>query len=237
MLILGIDTSAKAAGAGVVKDGALLSDLCALTALTHSETLLTLTDRALKTAGVGFEELDAVAVSAGPGSFTGIRIGVSAVKGMCFDSGKPVYGVSTLEALAVGAALPGFVICPVMDARCAQVYNALFESENGALKRLSPDRAIRAADLAEELAGAGRPALLIGDGAAVAAAALDERGAPNALMPEIFRCQHGSAVAFAAWMRYNKGEQGICPDLLAPSYLRPSQAERERAKRLGLEAQ
>ena len=233
MVILGLDSSAQAAGAGIVKDGRLLSDVVSFSGRTHSETLLTLMDDALKNAYLSFGDVDALAVSNGPGSFTGIRIGVSAVKGLCFASGLPVYGISTLEALAVGAALPGFLICPVMDARCSQVYTAFFELRAGALRRLTPDRALTLDALAVQVVSDGRTALLVGDGAALTSSYFSERQVLFAENPQIFSAQHGSAVAFAAWTRYNNGEQGAPAERLQPGYLRPSQAEREREKREG----
>ena len=232
MLILGLESSAVAAGAGIIKDGKLLSETYLNVGLTHSETLLALAESCLQNAGLTLGEIDALAVAHGPGSFTGVRIGVAAAKGLCFPQHTPVYGVSTLEAMAVSAAVAGHLVCPVMDARCAQVYNALFSAEDGGVKRLTPDRALKLDDLAAGLKADGRRPLLVGDGAALTAAHLDKSGIPYTLYPEIYRYQHGGAVAFAAWLRYNNGEAGQDPDSLIPQYLRPSQAERERAARL-----
>ena len=232
MLILGLDSSAAAAGAGIVKDGKVLSETYLNTGLTHSQTLLSLADSCLNNAGLALKDMDALAVASGPGSFTGVRIGVSAVKGMAFPAQKPVYGISTLETLAVSAGVPGYLVCPVMDARCSQVYNALFRQTENGPERLTPDRPLKLEELAAELRTRNETPLLVGDGAALTAAFLRNAGLPFCEFPEIYRYQHGSAVAFAAWMRYNNGDAGQDPDSLVPQYLRPSQAERERNARL-----
>ncbi len=169
MLILGIESSAVSAGAALLKDGKLISESYLNVGLTHSETLLEVIDTCLKNAGLTVNDVDAFAVSRGPGSFTGIRIGVAAVKGLCFGTDKPVYGVSTLEAMAWGAALDAYLICPVMDARCMQVYSALFSCENGKLNRLLPDAPRKLDELYAELKGFSGTVLFIGDGADLAA--------------------------------------------------------------------
>ena len=231
MLILGAESSAAAASAAIVRDGKLISESYLNTGLTHSQTLLQLIDCCLKNADLTVGELDAVAVAKGPGSFTGVRIGVSAVKGLCFERLIPVYGVSTLEAMGCSAAVPGYFICPVMDARCAQVYTAGFVCDAEGFRRVFDDAPLRLEELAERLLSLDMPALLTGDGADLTAAFLKERQIPFAVMPEIYKYQHASAVAFAAFMRYNNGDAGVDPDSLVPSYLRPSQAEREKSKK------
>ena len=231
MLILGLESSAVSAGAALVRDGRVISETFLNVGLTHSETLLPLADECLKNAKVSLDDVDALAVAAGPGSFTGVRIGISAVKGLAFGAEKPVYGVSTLEALAAGAMLEGYDICPVMDARCMQVYTALFECRNGVLTRLTPDSALKLEELRGLLSARGKKTLLLGDGAALAKQYFNEHGAADIFVfPEVFKYQHASCVAFAAYMRYNNGEQGIGAQDLQPGYLRPPQAERERNK-------
>ncbi len=232
MIILGVESSAAAAGAAIVKDGKVLSETYLNTGLTHSQTLLRLVSSCLENAGLEKNEIDAYAVAKGPGSFTGIRIGVSLVKGLCFSSRTPVYGVSTLEAMAAAAAVPGYLICPVMDARCSQVYTAGFAAdENGGLARLYEDDALTLEALGERLRSSGKTALLLGDGADLTASFLSGQGSPFVKYPEIYKYQHASAVAFAAFLRYNNGERGTDAESLVPSYLRPSQAERERKKK------
>ncbi len=230
MIILGVDTSAVAAGAAIVKDGKLISETYINTGLTHSETLLTLIDSALNMADMSIDDVDSFAVSSGPGSFTGIRIGVSAVKGLCFAKNKPCFAVSTLEALANCADIDGFVICPVMDARCMQVYTALFEKTDGEIRRIADDAPKTLAELSEELTVIGKKVLLIGDGADISFKFLAEKGLDVRKFSEIFKFQHASGVAITAYRNYNRGEDAVSADNLIPSYLRLSQAERELKK-------
>ncbi len=230
MIILGIDTSAVAAGAAILKDGKVLSETYINTGLTHSQTLMTLIDTVLKLVEITFDEIDCVAVSAGPGSFTGIRIGVSAVKGLCFAKNKPCFAVSTLEALANCADIDGYLICPVMDARCMQVYTALFEKHDGQIIRISEDSPKTLEELSEELKVYNKKILLIGDGADIACKYLAEKKLDVRKFSEIFKFQHASGVAITAFRNYNEGDELISADKLLPSYLRLSQAERELKK-------
>ena len=231
MIIFGIDSSAASAGAAIVKDGKLIAETYLNMGLTHSETLMTLIDTCMKNAGLTVNEIDAFAVAHGPGSFTGVRIGISAVKGLVFGTDKKVFGISTLEALAAGAMVEEYLICPVMDARCNQVYTAAFTYENGELIRRMDDSAIRLDAFYEYVRKQESHVLLLGDGAALTASYLVEKNDVRySVYPEVFRYQHGSGVAFAAWLRYNKGEDGLCGDALLSSYLRLPQAERERIK-------
>lgn len=232
MNILAIESSAVSAGAAILSDGKIISESYLNVGLTHSQTLMRLVDSCLKNAGVTLDKMDIFAVSSGPGSFTGIRIGISVVKGLCFSSEKPVFGVSTLEAMAWGAAVEDAVICPVMDARCMQVYNALFEYNNGALVRLCPDRALKLPELYEDAQKYGKRIMFIGDGSSITAKYFcSQNGVDFSVFPEIFKYQRASGVAFAAYMRYNSGENGVNAKTLLPSYLRLPQAERERLKR------
>jgi len=230
--ILGIESSAAAAGAAVVENGKLLSEAYLNNGLTHSETLMPLVDCCLNNAGLKAQDIDAFAVSYGPGSFTGVRIGISAIKGICFGLEKPVYGISTLEALAYGAAVEDVVICPVMDARCMQVYNALFECKDNKLYRLCNDRALKLSELFEEIKKHDKKILLVGDGSEITKNYfIGQDFRFFCVYPEIFKFQHAAGVAFAAFMRYNSGEEGVGADLLNPAYLRMPQAERERLKK------
>lgn len=231
MLILGIDTSAVAAGAAVLKDGKIISETYLNTGLTHSQTLLTLIDTALSNADLSFNDIDGVAVAVGPGSFTGIRIGVSAVKGLCFSDNKMCFPISTLEALANCADIDGFLICPVMDARCKQVYTALFEKVDNEIKRLLADTPLALEELAEKLSNYDKRIILIGDGADIAYDFLSTKGLDVRKFSEIFKYQHASGVAIAAYKLYNKTNKSFSADELVPVYLRLSQAERELKKR------
>lgn len=231
MLILGIDTSAVAAGAAVLKDGKVISETYINTGLTHSQTLLSLIDTALSNADLTFTDIDGIAVAVGPGSFTGIRIGVSAVKGLCFSDNKKCFPVSTLEAMAHCADIDGYLICPVMDARCKQVYTALFEKNNNEIQRISEDSPMALSELSERLKALNKKVLLIGDGADIAFDFLQAEELDVRKFSEIFKFQHASGVAIAAYRKYNESEKYFSADDLVPVYLRLSQAERELKNR------
>ena len=229
MLILALESSAKAASAAVARDGALLDLEYRNDGLTHSVTLLPMAQTALERCGLTPRDLDAVAVSRGPGSFTGVRIGVSAAKGLCWGAEKPAIGVSTLEAMAwnaVDAKAEG-VVCCAMDARRSQVYNALFRIRDGRPVRLTEDRAIGLDALADELSSAEKPIFVLGDGATLCYNYLLERSIPVSLAPERLRMQNAWGVCRAA-----EGYEPRSAAELLPRYLRLSQAERERLERL-----
>lgn len=231
-MILGIDSSAISAGCALMDDsGKIIAEEFLNTRHTHSQTLLPMIESMMKTAGVSVGELDAVAVTAGPGSFTGLRIGVSTAKGVCYGAGKRCIPVSTLEAIACNFKdteafkLSAKIVC-CMDARCGQVYNAIFESKGGTLTRLCADRAIRLTELGEELSAsraAGDEIILAGDGAELAYNFFEGK---YALAPYSMRLQRGGGVCIAAM-----GKDAIDPAALMPSYLRLPQAERERLER------
>ena len=229
MLILGIESSAKAASAALCRDGELIAQYYQCAGLTHSRTLLPMAEELLRGTDTALGDLDGVAVAVGPGSFTGVRIGVAAVKGLCFEAEKPAAGVSTLEAMAWNglAAAPGEIVCCCMDARRGQVYNALFEISDGAPARLVPDRAVTLEELAAELRGYGRAVFLTGDGAQLALGALSAAGLSCRLAPGPLLMQSAWGVCMAA-----RGLEMQSAEKLLPVYLRLSQAERERQERL-----
>lgn len=227
MLTLAFESSAKAASVALVRDGKLISQYSQCSGLTHSRTLLPMAEDMLKNAELSLDKVDLFAVAQGPGSFTGIRIGVSTVKGLSWAAEKPCVGVSTLEAMAWHGLSAGGYVCPVMDARRSQVYNALFKIEDGKPVRLCPDRAIGLPLLGEELEKLHSPVFLVGDGVELTAAFLKEQGLPYVLAPENLRWQSAWGVAMAAMDK----EPGDAHQLL-PVYLRLSQAERERQERL-----
>ena len=228
VLILAIESSAKPVSVAVYDDekGMLLGQYFQNNGFSHSRTLLVLVESLLKNLDIKLADIGLIAVAYGPGSFTGVRIGVSAVKGMAWGADIPVCGVSTLEAMAhqVFASQNNHVlICPVMDARRNQVYNALFKQCNGSLQRLCEDRAISIEDLAEELKKHDTPCLLVGDGITVC---IESGLIPKIMTPqELIKYQTAYGVALAA---LNK-KPGSAIDL-EPVYLRPSQAEREKAE-------
>ena len=232
MLILAFESSAKAASVALVEDGRLISQYSQCSGLTHSRTLLPMAEDMLKNAELTLDKVDLFAVAHGPGSFTGIRIGVSTVKGLAWAADKPCVGVSTLEGMAWHGLAAGGLVCPVMDARRSQVYNALFRIENGKPVRLCEDRPIALSQLAEELRTLNAPAFLIGDGAELAEKYLREQAIPCTVAPENLRWQSAWGVAMAA-MDKTPGNA----DALLPVYLRLSQAERERQERLAREAE
>lgn len=230
MLILAFESSAKAASVALCRDGHLVSQYSQCSGLTHSRTLLPMAEDMLKNAELTLRDVDLIAVAHGPGSFTGIRIGVSTVKGLAWAGDKPCVGISTLEAMAWHGLAAGGVVCPVMDARRSQVYNALFEIKDGRPQRLCPDRPIALAELAEDVKKLDAPVFLVGDGAAITKAFFDAQGIPCRVAPENLLWQDAWGVAMAAMDK----EPGNADSLL-PVYLRLSQAERERQERLNAE--
>ena len=227
MKILALETSAKSVSCAVVEDGAPLASAYQCTGLTHSRTLLPMVDAMLKNADLTIDDMDAIAIAAGPGSFTGLRIGIAAVKGLAWAADKPCCGVSTLEAMAQNLRhMDGLIVCS-MDARRSQVYNAVFAAEGGQLTRLTPDRAIALSQLQEELQGDPRPKLVVGDGASLCSGFLSEAGIPCRMAPAQLVRQNAVGVALAAEEMAARGETVSARDLV-PVYLRLSQAERER---------
>lgn len=229
MYMLAFESSARAASAALAKDGRLVSQYFQSSGLTHSRTLLPMALDMLKSCELTISDIDAVAVSHGPGSFTGVRIGVATVKGLCWGADKPAVGVSTLEAMAWNGecAAPGAVVCCAMDARRNQVYNALFEFENGRPRRLCPDRAVALEELSGELRRYGRAVFVVGDGAELCFRHFEEQNIDAVLAPEAVRLQNAWGVIRAAGGKPLGGADG-----LLPVYLRLSQAERERQERM-----
>ena len=222
MKILAVDSSAIPASAAVWEDGRLLGEFYSNTRQTHSQTLLPMVENLLKCTQTALNEIDLFAVSAGPGSFTGVRIGVACVKGLAMPEDKPCAGVSTLEAIAWNLAHLRGTICAVMDARCQQVYNAVFEADGESLRRLTPDRAIAIKDLAQEASGWEAPIYLVGDGAKLCHGSPEFSQLGAKLPPEHLLYQRASGVIAAALHT-----QPVSCAQLAPVYLRMPQAERE----------
>ena len=227
MKILGVDSTATAASAAVYADGKLLAVDFSNTGLTHSQTLLPMIDNVLKTARVSVDDIDYFAVSNGPGSFTGVRIGVSAVKGLAQPLNKKCVGISTLEVISKPLENTGVYAVAVMDARCNQVYTAQFDCKNG-LERKTPDAAISIADLIEQLKSVDGKIMLIGDGSLICYNKMKEALPEIKIAPLNIRYQSASAVCLIASEILEKDENmSISPDELLPCYLRLSQAERE----------
>ena len=229
MLILAMDSTTVAASVALLSDGAPLAAFHLNNGNTHSETLLPMAESVLRCTGKTVDDIDLFAVAAGPGSFTGVRIGVATVKGLAFGKGKPCVGVSTLEALAENLVPTGGLLCPVMNARRGQVYNALFRVENGALTRLCPDRALSVEELEAELLTYSEPVTLCGDGAEPVKNSFTK--CDVALPPLTLIEQNAVSVALCAARMAKEGK--TCTDKeLKPVYLRMPQAERERLQKL-----
>ncbi len=233
MKILALETSAKAVSAAVSEDGRILAAGYQDTGLTHSRTLMPIVEGILRNAGLTVKDMDAIAAAVGPGSFTGIRIGVSAAKGLAFAAEKPCVPVSALAAMARNAAFAGGLIVCAMDARQKQIYNALFSvRDDGSLERLTPDRAVSLADLAEELADDSRPKTIAGDGAKLCLDALNAAGISRCrIAPPHLVMQNAVSVALEAEETAKNGGL-VSAQELVPVYLRPPQALtlRERQK-------
>ena len=230
MKILAFETSAKAASAAVMADGKLLAECYQNTGLTHSQTLMVMAQDLLKQLNLTAKDMDAVAIAAGPGSFTGVRIGVAAAKGFAWGREIPCVGTSTLESMALGLGAWQGYVCPVMDARRSQVYNALFHVSGGNYARVQEDRAISLADLGEELKILREPIFLVGDGSNLCYNTLLEKVPGLVLPPEHRMHQRAEGVALEGWRMAKEGDT-VSGAELVPNYLRLSQAERERLEK------
>lgn len=223
MRILAIEASAKAASVCITEDGKILGEVFLNCGLTHSVTVMPSVEWLLKMTNLKISDIEKIAITEGPGSFTGLRIGMAAVKGLAFACDIPCCGISTLECIAAGAASAGEVICAVMDARAGQVYNAIFKSENGVLTRICDDRAIALTELEAELSGY-ESVVLAGDGAALC---FDAFGKKHTLASEHIRYQRAAYVAALA-----ENAPEVSAQELEVEYIRLPQAERERLEKI-----
>jgi len=230
VLILAFETSAKAGSVALLEDNRLLGESYQNTGLTHSQTIMTMAEDLIAACGYTPQDVQAVAVAAGPGSFTGVRIGVAAAKGFAWGGELPCYGVSTLEAMALNLGIWQGYVLPVMDARRSQVYNATFRADAGKLTRLTEDRAISLADLQSEIKNLEGPVFLVGDGSILCYNTLREAVPTLVLPPEHRMHQRAAGVGLAAFEKISAGESGDGASI-TPNYLRLSQAERERLAR------
>ncbi|HJD23470.1 MAG TPA: tRNA (adenosine(37)-N6)-threonylcarbamoyltransferase complex dimerization subunit type 1 TsaB [Firmicutes bacterium] len=233
MKVLAIESSAGPASCALTEDGRILASAGVHTGLTHSQTLVPMVDGMLKNAGVPLQEVDLLAVAAGPGSFTGVRIGVAAVKGLAFARDIPCVGVSTLAAMARAADGIPFdgVVCAAMDARCRQVYTALFDCRGGRLSRRTPDEALTLEELEKRLLFCNKSIFLVGDGAELCYNTFNSRIPGVILAPPHLRFQQAAGVAAEA---ARNAEKAVSADKLQPVYLRLPQAERELRARQAL---
>ena len=232
MNILAVDTAGKTAGVALLQDDRLRYECYLDAGMTHSETILPLIDTCLRLCGLTCADIDLFGVNAGPGSFTGLRIGLAAVKGLAFPRETLCAPVSTLEALAAAHTGAGTVLC-ALDARRGQVYSAAFDLETHS--RLLPDDARAVAELENFVKTCKKPLFCIGDGAYLCYNTY--RDIPGVLeVPPALRGGRAAAVALVAQQMAQRGE-AVLPEALLPDYHRLSQAERERAERLAAQAQ
>lgn len=227
MVILALESSAPSASAAVIKDGRVLSLMYLNVGLTHSVTLLPLVKQACEGAGVSVSELDAVAVTNGPGSFTGVRIGVATAKGIAQPSNIDCIPVSTLEAIAYPLADSDCIAAAVMDARCSQVYSGFFDCGGGECRRIADDKAITFDELLEEINKSEKKVILIGDGADIAFEYIKDKTDKAEKASPLIRFQNAASVGLIAEQKIINNISILKPNELVPSYLRLPQAERE----------
>ena len=230
MLILAFETSAKAGSVALLEGRKLLGESYQNTGLTHSQTIMPMAQSLIAACGYTPQNVQAVAVAAGPGSFTGIRIGVAAAKGFAWGGEIPCYGVSTLEAMALNLGIYDGLVVGVMDARRSQVYTATFRADKGVLTRITEDRAISLQQLGEELSQSDRPVYLVGDGSTLTYNTLSATVTQLVMPPEHNMHQRAAGVGLAAAAMIEAGLPGNGAEL-QPNYLRLSQAERERMEK------
>lgn len=231
MKILSCECSAKSASCAISEDGKILASSFVNVPLTHSQTLMPMISGCLTNSKISIDGIDAFAISAGPGSFTGVRIGISAVKGMALPKNTPCISVSTLEAIAYNFLGQDAVVCAVMDARVKQVYAALFRVKGGKVKRLCEDKAVAIDCLAKEIkkSRVKCPIIIAGDGADVFFPAVEQK-AGVVRADEVNLYQKATGVALCSHKKYEKGET-VPPEQILPIYLRLPQAERELKRR------
>lgn len=233
MKILGIDSSGLVASAALTADDILVSEFTVNNKQTHSQTLLPMIDKVVAMSGISLQELDGIAVSAGPGSFTGLRIGSSTAKGMALALGKPVIPVPTLEGLAYRLAYADGVICPLMDARRNQVYTGIYRfGEGGVLECVMQQTAAELSKVVQRLNELGEKVHYLGDGTAVYREVLQKETAVAFDIAPLHLNRQSAAAVAALGAVYLKQGKGVDAREHTPVYLRQSQAERERAKRL-----
>lgn len=233
MKILAIDTSATAASVAVVEEDKIIGEYFINTSLTHSQTLIPMAEQLLKSISLSVKELDAVAVNAGPGSFTGVRIGIAAAKGIAFADDLPCISVSTLHSMAYNMLENDCIVCAVMDARCQQVYNAMFRINGKSIERLTDDRALSLEDLKRELERIREKVVLVGDGTSITEKYLNGTLSNVVSAPINKRIQNAASTAIVACKIFKDGKT-MSSDELMPVYLRLPQAQRELNKKLGV---
>lgn len=229
MRVLGIETSTLVGGVALLDDETLVAEYTLNVALTHSERLLGILDQVLAAARSGLDEVDGLAVAVGPGSFTGLRIGLATAKGLAVATGKPLVGVPTLDALARTLPFARHPVCPILDAKKGEVYASLYRTDRGEIERLWEYLALAPEELCRRLDG---PVIFLGDGVAAFRELLERELGPAALFaPPGGRVPSAAAVAELG-LRALLAGQAADPAALTPLYIRPSEAELARARRL-----
>ena len=224
MILLCLDTSGPVAGVALMQDGVLRYEAMAVNAFTHSQSILPMTEDAYQKTGLKVGDTDLFAVTVGPGSFTGVRIGVSTVKALAHACGKKCVAVDALEAMAANVLPFSGVICPIQDARAGQVYGAAFAGET--LERLLPDEPLKLEEYLEKAGAFGRRMLFLGDGMPVHRERIAELLGGKAVFAPAHLCSlRPAAAAYLAW---RDRERAVTYNDLSPLYLRPPQAERQK---------
>lgn len=231
MKILSVDTAGGVASAAITDGEKLVCEVIVNNKKTHSQTIMPIIDSILKQAEIKLGDVDLIAAAGGPGSFTGLRIGVSVVKGMAHAADKPIVCVSSLTSMAYSLPYCEYIISPIMDARREQVYNAVYEWQDGELKEMEAPRALGISELCEELAKYDKKTVFLGDGVPVyKEIIIDKLGDKAVFAPSCANAQRASALAVPAEKMFKEGKYQNCFDV-APTYLRKSQAEREAEKK------
>lgn len=231
MLIFAADTCCMAATAALIDDTRMIAQTVVNHNKTHSQKMMPQIADMFKNSDIDINDVDVFAAAIGPGSFTGVRIGVAAVKGMAQAADKPCIGISTLAALANNVCCFGGIISPILDARRNQVYNALFEGDGRKIKRLTPDRALPLDELLAELKADGRPAAFVGDGVFIYRDEIEAQLGEQAVFPPKFLSMNlAGSVGELALEAAQRGEFVTYGELV-PSYVRLSQAEQDKKRK------
>lgn len=231
MNIIAIDASGIAGSVAYISDGKLVGEYYVCHKLTHSQTIMPMLEHLKGMIGIDLQAVDAIAVTSGPGSFTGIRIGVATAKAMAMALEVPLIGVPTLDVMANNMTFTEAIICPIMDARRNQVYTAYYQWQQGELVRMSDHLGVQIDELLEMLKEEDRPVIFLGDGVDVFKDKITEvLGEKGIFAPSFLMMQRASTLAHLACVAYTKGEVSD-PDTFVPMYLRKSQAERELEER------
>ncbi len=237
MKLLALDSSGMVASVAIVTEEGLLAEYTVDYKKTHSQTLLPMLDIIVKMVELDLQTVDGIAVAAGPGSFTGLRIGSATAKGLGLALEKPIIGVPTLEGLAYNLFGTDKLICPMMDARRRQVYTGLYEFAGEELRVISEQKALAVEELIEEINALGREVIYLGDAVAVYQDLIREKTRVGYRLAPVHLCKQRAGAIGALGLQYFKQNRIESAADHEPVYLRVSQAERERAERLKTQEQ